>query len=53
MLFYAVEVKDLRNMMPDRSVQFDRVNAEKINSDLRSVFMERNMGESERVRTHL
>jgi ATPase AAA family len=44
MLFYAVEVKDLRNMMPDRSVQFDRVNAEKINSDLRSVFMERNMG---------
>lgn len=25
-------------------MQFDRVNAEKINSDLRSVFMERNMG---------
>jgi len=42
MIYYAVEVHGRLDILPDEAVQFDRIIAEKINSELRSIFMAQN-----------
>jgi len=42
MLYYAVEVNGRPDLLPDEAVGFDRIIAEKINSELRSIFMAQN-----------